>query len=177
MKALFLFCLIICTAAERAIIGEETFLTKRKMQKRNPFSKRQGNYLCVYLIAFIFNYILDMWKIIFNVRWEKRWRSWVWVCDSVTGKTFQIRREHLQNKKKREETCITNPFRSIVAAASDPKEKKHAVSYLRSRPCSSRSRLLVAALGVNVKKKKVSNIRRSSLHRNLWTAIKMKAWD
>lgn len=89
------------------------------------------------------------------------------VCDSVTGKTFQIRREHLQNKKKREETCITNPFRIIVAAASDPKEKNHAVSYLRSRPCSSRSRLLVAALGVNVKKKKVSNIRRSSLHRNL----------
>ncbi|CAF2091124.1 unnamed protein product [Brassica napus] len=111
-------------AAERAIVGEETFLTKRKMRKRNPFSKRQG-------------------------------------------KTFQIRHEHLQNKKKREETCITNPFRSIVAAASDPKEKKHAVSYLRSRPCSSRSRLLVAALGVNVKKKKVSNIRRSSLHRNL----------
>ncbi|KAL0761044.1 hypothetical protein Bca101_077194 [Brassica carinata] len=111
-------------AAERATICEEAFLTKRKMQKRNPFSKRQG-------------------------------------------KTFQIRREHLQNKKKREETCITNPFRSIVAAASDPKEKNHAVSYLRSRPCSSRSRLLVAALGVNVKKKKVSNIRRSSLHRNL----------
>ncbi|KAL0889318.1 hypothetical protein Bca101_013301 [Brassica carinata] len=108
---------------ERAMIGEETFLTKRKLQKPNTFSKRQG--------------------------------------------PFQIRREQLRNKKKREETCRTNPYRSIVAAAADPKEKKHAVSYLMSRPQSSRFRMLVAALGVNVKRKKVSNIRRSKLYRNL----------
>ncbi|KAG2261842.1 hypothetical protein Bca52824_068921 [Brassica carinata] len=107
---------------ERAMIGEETFLTKRKLQKPNTFSKRQG--------------------------------------------PFQIRREQLR-KKKREETCRRNPYRSIVAAAADPKEKKHAVSYLMSRPQSSRFRMLVAALGVNVKRKKVSNIRRSKLYRNL----------
>ncbi|XP_056862945.1 ubiquitin carboxyl-terminal hydrolase 21-like isoform X2 [Raphanus sativus] len=99
--------------AERAMIGEETYLTKRKMQKQNPFSKGQG--------------------------------------------PFQIRREHLQNKK-REESCRPN--------VADPKEKKHAVSYLMSRPHSSRSRMIAAAMGVKVKRKKVCNIRRSHLHRN-----------
>lgn len=82
------------------------------------------------------------------------------MCDSVTG-PFQIRREHLRSKRKREETCRTK------STGADPKEKKHAVSYLMSRPHSSRSRMLVAALGVNFKRKKVSNIRRSKLHRNL----------
>ncbi|KAF8118546.1 hypothetical protein N665_0004s0029 [Sinapis alba] len=113
-------------AGNRVTINEAS-VPVLKIQKPNPFSKRQG--------------------------------------------TFKIRREHLQNKKKREETCRTKPFRSTVAAAAaaaaDPKEKKHAVSYLMSRPYSSRSRLLVAALGINVKRKKVSNIRRSHLHRNL----------
>ncbi|KAL0792979.1 hypothetical protein Bca101_064356 [Brassica carinata] len=81
--------------------------------------------------------------------------------------TFQIQREHLQNKKK-EETPATKPFRSIVTTASvaDPKEKEHAIQYLRNMP-SSRSRMLAAAIGVEVKKKNISNIRRSNLHRNL----------
>ncbi|KAJ0242627.1 Ubiquitin carboxyl-terminal hydrolase 21 [Hirschfeldia incana] len=81
--------------------------------------------------------------------------------------TFQIQREHLQNKKK-EETPGTKPFRIPVPAASvaDVKEKEHAIQYLRNMP-SSRSRMLAAAIGVDVKKKNISNIRRSNLHRNL----------
>ncbi|CAH8364933.1 unnamed protein product [Eruca vesicaria subsp. sativa] len=81
--------------------------------------------------------------------------------------TFLIKREHLQNKKK-EEIQETKPIRSNVTTASvaDVKEKEHAIQYLRNMP-SSRSRMLAAAIGVEVKKKNLSNIRRSNLHRNL----------
>ncbi|KAF8117182.1 hypothetical protein N665_0012s0186 [Sinapis alba] len=83
--------------------------------------------------------------------------------------TFQIQREHLQNKKKEETPETKPPIRSTVTAATsvaDPKEKEHAIQYLRNMP-SSRSRMLAAAIGVEVKKKNISNIRRSNLHRNL----------
>lgn len=45
------FCVIRCTAAERATIGEEAYLPKHKIQKPNSFSKRQGTIglLCVLL--------------------------------------------------------------------------------------------------------------------------------
>lgn len=68
----------------------------------------------------------------------------------------------------KEETRGTKPFRSIVVAASvaDPNEKEHIVSLLMSMP-HSRSRMFAAALGVEVKKKKISNIRKWDLHRNL----------
>ncbi|CAN6855908.1 unnamed protein product [Brassica oleracea] len=80
---------------------------------------------------------------------------------------FQIQREHLQNKKKEESP--QKQIRSTVAApasVADLKEKEHAIQYLRNMP-SSRSRMLAAAIGVEVKKKNISNIRRSNLHRNL----------
>ncbi|CAA7014597.1 unnamed protein product [Microthlaspi erraticum] len=85
--------------------------------------------------------------------------------------TFQIQRDHLQNKKKKEEEetrgTKQQPFRGVTAA--DPKEAEHAMSYLNRMPNNARSRMLAATLGAPLQKKKVSNIKRSTmgLHRNL----------
>ncbi|KFK31436.1 hypothetical protein AALP_AA6G111700 [Arabis alpina] len=82
--------------------------------------------------------------------------------------SFQIQREHLQNKKK-EETSGTKPFRSLLRpSAEDPKGEGIAHSYLYSNP-TARHRQLAAALGSPIPKRKLSNMKRSTmgLHRNL----------
>lgn len=88
---------------------------------------------------------------------------------SVTG-SFQIQRAHLQNNKKKEETCGTKPpfRRNVAASAADPRDTEIAQSYL-NRYSNPRSRMLAAALGSPIKKRKPSNMKRSTmgLHRRL----------
>ncbi|CAH2046171.1 unnamed protein product, partial [Thlaspi arvense] len=82
--------------------------------------------------------------------------------------TFKIQRDHLRKKDREEETRGTKLEDIVGASAADPKDKGYALSYLNRRPSNPRSRMLAAALGGPlIKKKKISNLRRSSLHRNL----------
>uniref|UniRef100_A0A1J3EPU8 Ubiquitin carboxyl-terminal hydrolase n=1 Tax=Noccaea caerulescens TaxID=107243 RepID=A0A1J3EPU8_NOCCA len=142
-------------AENRASVDDASVVPERKIQYQVPSPKRKAEERDVLGKAYQPN---------FKLRKQ----------DSVGRRqgTFQIQRDHLQNKKKKEEEeeargTKQQPFRRVSAA--DPKETEHAIIYLNRMPNSARSRKLAETLGATLKKKKVSNIKRSTmgLHRNL----------